>query len=399
MLPLLTFLWSILTIGGAKGGHWFHPSAGKTKGHQFNVAVGGAASQSSTNHGSKCRIRYPPCNSDPRKASFAIDGIVSEFYELGFLAQTLREDNPWWKLKLAQASQVSLIEIILPRSMCEPLSSQFIEHKFKSACNSGWEVKTEVMKLSQAAPILQLSATDTQSSQVIQQKYPKLTSTLVWKGAAVEVSEMKVGITGNAALGIVEVKVFSSTTVATCHTLADETGGHVAGRCVHGKCKRGQCICDPDYIGAMCDTYLLTAWRYTPLQLAPAMNFWSGTLEQQLLDEIHVLQFPSAKGTGSNQCVDHAGSGRVAGSGLGSVVMQMSGLLTTALQQKLTYVPDHPGLHFWFDGNQFCRGDRTRLDQCYLAPWTSCDKGVQKTEHKLSFQTDSFTGTFSAKQV
>jgi hypothetical protein len=357
-------------------------------GHQFNVAVGGTASQSSTSSGSTCNIGYPSCNSGPRKASFAVDGIVSEFYELGFLAQTLREENPWWKLTLAHAAQVSVVEISLPRSLCEPLSSQFIENKFKSTCE-GWELRSEVMRLSQATA-LRLSASDTQGSQVIQKQYTRLAPTLVWKGPPVEVSEIKLAAIGNTALGIVEVKVFSAA-ARSCHALADETGGHVAGRCVHGKCKRGQCICDPDYIGVECDTYLLTAWRYTPLQLAPAKNFWSGVLEQQLLDDIHALQFPA----GNNRCALHAGSGDVSGSGLGSVMMQMSGLLTTALQKQIVYVPDHPSLHFWFDGNQFC-GDGKRLDECYLAPWTSCSN---KGTHSLDFQTDSFTGTFSAEEV
>jgi hypothetical protein len=243
------------------------------------------------------------------------------------------------------------------------------------------------MSISKDAPLV-LSATNGAGKGTIHSKFTAIAPTLVWNSDPVEVNEVQVSIQGkDSVLSLAEVKVFTGNSHAVI-------GCGLGGDCMHGKCVNGQCICQPDYIGQTCDTYLLTAWRYTPPVLKPTRNFWSSgsKMEKKLLRQIHDLQFPKS----NDGCGEKSAVGHVAGSGLGSVLMQMSGLLTTALAQGTTYVPSHPELHFWFDGNRFC-GNHRRLDQCYVTPWTSCNKPPDP--QRIRFSTNAFSGTFSAEAV
>lgn len=245
----------------------------------INIASSGHATQSSTRNSKRGHVfieSVPFSNRGSHSSQFAIDGNFTEFYEIGLIAETMKEKDPWWQLQLPKPEPVSLIEILVPRSWCLPLTKHFIKNLQQKRCRS----TNEQMGVSKIYP-LSLEGSIGHTS-VFRQHFDAGGPLLIWRSAtrAMLVNLLKIvhqGMHQSLALG--QVKVFVQRREDTsCKSL----------HCMHGKCTtlRGiaKCVCEPDFVGEQCETFLLTSWRYNPPTLRPAQNWFDDKLQTHLLN-------------------------------------------------------------------------------------------------------------------
>ena len=154
--------------------------------------------------------------------------------------------------------------------------------------------------------------------------------------------------------------------------------------CRRGRClsSAALCVCEPDWVGRQCDSFLRTDSRFLPPWIADGRLWWQHEAVEQASRALAALQYPQHP----HACAASLDRFTFHNVGLGGSISYVAGLLSLSFSRNRTMLIQ-PGQE-WVYAPKACHSGGF---DCVFEPWTNCSSDERRRRGREEYEVNVFS--------